>query len=59
AAVGSGLAFWAISDIWTKAQPGGPNYLWHFACWSFAFFPGFAALLLPLPGSSESSVTVD
>ena len=54
AAVGSGLAFWAISGIWTKAQPGGPNYLWHFACWSFAFLPGFAALfLLQKPEASE------
>ncbi|MEM8994125.1 MAG: hypothetical protein AAGF23_04955 [Acidobacteriota bacterium] len=59
AAVGSGLAFWAISDIWTKAQPGGPNYLWHFACWSFAFLPGFAALLLPIPGSPEPAADVD
>lgn len=46
AAVGSGLAFWAISGIWTEAQAGGPDYPWHFVCWSFAFLPGFAALLL-------------
>jgi hypothetical protein len=44
AAVLSGAAFYAISGIWTRHDPGGPNYLWNFAAWSFAFFPGFAAL---------------
>jgi hypothetical protein len=48
AAVGSGLAFWAISGIWTSPSPD-PSYLWRFACWTFAFLPGFLALLL-LPG---------
>lgn len=46
AAVGSGLAFWAISGIWTAPSPDGPNLVTHFASWSFAFFPGFAALLV-------------
>jgi len=46
AAIASGLAFWAISGIWTKPAPDGPNYLWHFASWAFAFLPGFLALLL-------------
>lgn len=46
AAAGSGLAFWAISDIWLAPRPGGPGYAWNFACWTFAFLPGFAALLL-------------
>lgn len=46
AALASGLAFWAISGIWTSPSPEGPNYLWHFACWAFAFLPGFLALLL-------------
>lgn len=49
AAVLSGLAFWMIADIWTEHPPGGPNYLWNFARWTFAFFPGFAALLAPVP----------
>ncbi len=49
AAAGSGLAFWAISGIWTSPPPGGPNYLWHFACWTFAFLPGFLALLVGQP----------
>jgi hypothetical protein len=45
AAVGSGLAFYAISGIWTNPAPGGPRYLYHFLCWTIAFLPGFAALL--------------
>ena len=44
AAVLSGLAFYAISGIWTRHDPGGPNYPWNFAAWTIAFFPGFAAL---------------
>jgi hypothetical protein len=46
AAVLSGLAFYAISGIWTNPAPGGPNYLLHLAYWSFAFLPGFLALFL-------------
>jgi hypothetical protein len=46
AAVGSGLAFYAISGIWTKPAPGGPSYPYHFLCWTIAFLPGFGALLL-------------
>jgi len=44
AAVLSGLAFYAISGIWTHHDPSGPNYLWNFVAWSFAFFPGFGVL---------------
>jgi hypothetical protein len=46
AAVLSGLAFYAISGIWTRPSPGGPNYVIHFVYWSFAFLPGFLALFL-------------
>lgn len=46
AAVVSGLAFYAISGVWTDPPAGGPNYLYHFAAWSCAFLPGFAALFL-------------
>ena len=46
AAIFSGLAFWAISGIWTQPSPGGPNYPWHFLCWAFAFLPGLLALLV-------------
>lgn len=45
AAVGSGLAFWAVSGMWTQPTPGEPNYALHFVYWSFAFLPGFAALM--------------
>lgn len=44
AAMLSGIAFYAISGIWTRPSPGGPDYLRHFLSWAFAFFPGFAAL---------------
>ena len=44
AAILSGLAFYAISGIWTRPSPGGPDYLRHFLSWSLAFLPGFAAL---------------
>ena len=47
AALGSGLAFYAISGIWTT--PGGPRYAYNFFCWTIAFLPGFAALLLRRP----------
>jgi hypothetical protein len=46
AAVGSGLAFYAISGIWTRPAPGGPDYVHHFLCWTVAFLPGFLALLV-------------
>ena len=46
AAIGSGLAFYAISGIWTRHRAGGPDYAYNFACWTIAFLPGFAALLL-------------
>jgi class 3 adenylate cyclase len=46
AALLSGAAFWAISGIWLEREPGGPNYAWNFLCWTFAYFPGFAALLV-------------
>lgn len=46
AAVLSGLAFWAVSGIWTRPAPGGPNLAWHFLCWTIAFLPGFIALFL-------------
>jgi hypothetical protein len=46
AAVASGLAFYLISGIWRPFDPQGWDYLVHFAAWTFAYFPGFAALLL-------------
>ena len=46
AALVSGVAFYAISGIWTRPSPGGPDYLRHFLSWTLAFLPGFAALFL-------------
>lgn len=44
AAVFSGVAFYLVSGMWTD-HSAPPNYLRNFASWTFAFFPGFAALL--------------
>jgi len=46
AAVGSGLAFYLVSGIWTRFDPRAIDYLYNFACWSLAFLPGFLALLV-------------
>jgi hypothetical protein len=54
AALLSGTAFWAISGIWLNHSPGGPNYAWNFLCWIFAYFPGFAALLLSKTPARQS-----
>ena len=43
AAVTSGLAFVAISGIWTRGSAHG-NYLINLGAWTFAFLPGFVAL---------------
>lgn len=56
AAVLSGAAFYMISGIWTRPSPGGPNYLTHFLSWSFAFFPGFAALFIAQSTRSRQGV---
>lgn len=50
AAIGSGLAFWSISGIWTAAASTPPNYAIRALQWSYAFWPGFAALLLGRSG---------
>lgn len=44
AAIGSGLAFWAVSGMWTNPAAHA-NYLMRLVYWTFAFFPGFVALL--------------
>ncbi len=46
AAVVSGLAFWAISGIWTGGAAASTGYAVRFLFWTLAFLPGFAALLL-------------
>jgi hypothetical protein len=46
AALASGLAFYLISGIWRPFNPQGWDYAVHFAAWTVAYFPGFAALLI-------------
>lgn len=45
ASAASGLAFYLISGIWRPFDPQGWDYAVHFAAWTFAYVPGFAALL--------------
>jgi hypothetical protein len=45
AAVGSGLAFYAISGIWMPFNPHGWDYAKHFVYWTIAYLPAFTALL--------------
>jgi hypothetical protein len=44
AGIASGLAFYAVSGMWTRWDPATVNYLDHFARWVIAFAPGFLAL---------------
>jgi hypothetical protein len=51
AAVGSGIAFYLVSGIWTDPVRGATrNYLWHLAAWTFAWAPGIIALTWPRRG---------
>ena len=43
AAVAGGLAFYAVSGVWTQ-HAENPNYGWHFVAWLIAWWPGLAAL---------------
>jgi hypothetical protein len=49
AAVLSGIAFYAISGIWTSRPAGGRNYAVHFASWTIAYLPAFLAILCRRP----------
>jgi hypothetical protein len=49
AALLSGGAFYLISGIWTRDSHLHPKLALHFAAWSFAFLPGFAALFWRRP----------
>ncbi len=53
AAVLSGLTFYVISGIWLDPDPAGPNYAYHLVAWTFAFLPGFVALLLTRKKEAE------
>ena len=46
AAVGSGLAFYLVSGIWSRFDPRTIDYAYNFGCWTLAFLPAFLALLL-------------
>ena len=48
AAVGSGIAFYAISGIWFPFNPHGWDYAVQFVSWTVAYLPAFAALLVSL-----------
>ena len=50
AAILSGLAFYAVSGMWTNPPRGGPDYPRVLLSWTFAFFPGFLALFWPRRG---------
>jgi hypothetical protein len=45
AALASGAAFYAVSGMWFPFNPARWDYAVHFASWTVAFLPGFAALL--------------
>jgi hypothetical protein len=45
AAVGSGVAFYLISGIWRPFDPRGWDYAVHYVAWTFAYLPGFVALM--------------
>jgi hypothetical protein len=49
AALASGAAFYAVSGMWFPFDPQGWDYADHFARWTVAYVPGFAALLYGLP----------
>ena len=59
AAIGSGLAFWQVSSMWTTAYPDGPPVGEHFLKWSFALLPGFLALLMFQPPAEGEATTED
>lgn len=51
AALASGAAFYAVSGMWFPFNPRGWDYAVHFASWTFAFLPGFLALVWPRQAS--------
>jgi len=53
AAMASGLAFYLVSGIWRPFNPVGWDYAWHVAAWTFAYAPGFGALLMSARSSTR------
>jgi hypothetical protein len=58
AAVLSGAAFYAISGIWTRPAPGGPDYVRNLWSWTVAFLPGFVALFAFAPRRQPADTAV-
>ena len=54
AALLSGLAFYLVSDMWIH-EAAHPSLFEHFASWTFAFLPGFAALFARLPATGKGT----
>jgi hypothetical protein len=54
AAVTSGIAFYFISGIWRPFNPVGWDYAVHFAAWTIAYLPGFAALMVSVRSVSAA-----
>lgn len=52
AALCSGIAFYAVSGMWTRWDPATINYADHFWRWAVAFLPGFLALRWPMGARS-------
>ncbi|MEM8932721.1 MAG: hypothetical protein AAGE94_16170 [Acidobacteriota bacterium] len=57
AAIGSGLAFYLVKDMWTAPSPDGPDLVGHAWRWAFAFFPGLLALGIAHPPAGASAPT--
>jgi hypothetical protein len=56
AALGSGVAFYAISGIWRPFDPAGWDYAVHAGAWALAYLPGFAALLAKRDGITAAEI---
>jgi hypothetical protein len=54
AAMLSGVAFYAVSGMWSPFNPEGWDYAEHFARWTVAYLPGFAALLVGRSGTKQT-----
>lgn len=53
AAIAGGLAFYAVSGVWTQ-HAENPNYGWHFVAWLIAWWPGLAALTFGRAGGARA-----
>jgi hypothetical protein len=53
----SGLAFYAVSGMWTRWDPAAVDYADHFGRWLVAFAPGFLALQAATPPRARAAGT--